>query len=72
MIGTPDRKWGETVCAVVTLRPGHSVELEQIREFAGTQLARYKLPRRLEIVAALPRNATGKILKTQLRQQFGP
>jgi fatty-acyl-CoA synthase len=72
VIGTPDQKWGETVCAVVTLRPGHSVELEQLREFAGTQLARYKLPRRLEIVAALPRNATGKLLKTQLRQQFGP
>ena len=70
VIGVPDEKWGETVCAVVALKPGQRLELEHLREFAGRQLARYKLPRRLEIVPALPRNATGKVLKTQLRQQF--
>jgi fatty-acyl-CoA synthase len=41
-----------------------------LRDFAGESLARYKLPGRLEIVSALPRNATGKILKYQLRQNF--
>jgi fatty-acyl-CoA synthase len=71
VIGVPDEKWGETVCAIVALKPGQRLELEHLRKFAGRQLARYRLPRRLEIVPALPRNATGKILKTQLRQQFG-
>jgi acyl-CoA synthetase (AMP-forming)/AMP-acid ligase II len=70
VIGVPDEKWGETVCAIAVLRPGQSLDLERLREFAGAQLARYKLPRRLEIVAALPRNATGKILKMELRKQF--
>ena len=71
VIGLPDPKWGETVCAVVTLNTGESLELDQLRTFAETRLARYELPRRLEIVPALPRNATGKILKAQLRSQFG-
>ena len=60
VVGLPDEKWGEAVCAVVALRPGQRLELEQLREFAGTRLARYKLPRRLEIVSALPRNANGQ------------
>jgi fatty-acyl-CoA synthase len=46
------------------------VTIETLRDFAGESLARYKLPGRLEIVSALPRNATGKILKYQLRQTF--
>jgi fatty-acyl-CoA synthase len=71
VIGVPDAKWGETVCAVVTLKAGQHLQLEQLRKFAETRLARYELPRRLEIVPALPRNATGKILKAQLRNQFG-
>jgi fatty-acyl-CoA synthase len=70
VIGVPDPKWGETVCAVVALKAGQALDLEQLREFAGERLARYKLPRRLEIIAALPRNATGKVLKTDLRKQF--
>jgi fatty-acyl-CoA synthase len=70
VIGVPDANWGETVCAIVALKPGHHLDLEQLREFAGAQLARYKMPRRLEIVPSLPRNAEGKILKTQLREQF--
>ena len=71
VIGVPDAKWGETVCAVVTLKAGQHLQLEQLRKFAETRLARYELPRRLEIVPALPRNATGKTIKAQLRKQFG-
>jgi len=70
VIGVPDEKWGETTLAVVALKPGQALDIEQLREFAGAQLSRYKLPRRLEVVAALPRNATGKLLKTELRKQF--
>ena len=70
VIGVPDEKWGETALAVVALKSGQTLDIEQLREFAGAQLSRYKLPRRLEVVPALPRNATGKILKTELRKQF--
>jgi fatty-acyl-CoA synthase len=70
VIGVPDAKWGETVCAVVTLKAGERLELKQLRKFAETRLAHYELPRRLEVVPALPRNATGKVLKAQLRNQF--
>jgi fatty-acyl-CoA synthase len=71
VIGVPDAKWGEAVCAIVTLKPGQHLDLEELRDFAGAQLARYKLPHRLEIVPSLPRNSEGKILKRQLREQFG-
>ena len=71
VIGEPDPQWGERIVAIVALKPGQSLDLEQLCEFAGESLARYKLPRRLEFVAALPRNATGKILKYQLRTMFG-
>jgi fatty-acyl-CoA synthase len=70
VIGVPDEKWGETTLAVVALKAGQSLGIEELREFAATQLSRYKLPRRLEVVAALPRNATGKLVKTELRKQF--
>jgi fatty-acyl-CoA synthase len=50
VIGPPDEQWGEMVVAVVALKEGATVDLEELREFATERLARYKLPRRLEIV----------------------
>ena len=70
VIGEPDPQWGERIVAVVALKAGQSLSLDELRDFAGASLARYKLPRRLEFVAALPRNATGKILKYDLRKRF--
>lgn len=70
VIGLPHPKWGECVTAVVVLRPGGDVTLEALRDFAGSQLARFKLPLRLEIVPELPRNPAGKVLKYQLRESF--
>jgi fatty-acyl-CoA synthase len=70
VIGEPDDRWGERIVAVVILKQGSSLTLEELNAFAGESLAHYKLPKRLEFVAALPRNATGKILKYQLRQTF--
>ncbi len=67
VVGAPDPNWGEIPVAFVALKAGCELDLEGLREFAGKSLARYKLPARLEIRAALPRNATGKILKYQLR-----
>lgn len=67
VIGAPDAQWGERVVAVVALRPGRTVTLEGLREFAQARLARYKLPKELRLVDALPRNPTGKVLKAKLR-----
>ncbi|MEN0135868.1 MAG: long-chain fatty acid--CoA ligase [Rhodococcus sp. (in: high G+C Gram-positive bacteria)] len=71
VIGAPDDRWGERVVAVVVPVPGASLELEQLREFAGADLARYKLPLELRIVDLLPRNTTGKVLKHELRAMSG-
>ncbi len=70
VIGEPDIQWGERVVAVVALKAGQTLTLEELRAFGEESLAHYKLPKRLEFVKALPRNATGKILKYQLRQTF--
>jgi fatty-acyl-CoA synthase len=71
VIGLPDERWGEAVTAVVVLQPGAALTLEQLREFAGESLARYKLPSRLEFADVLPRNPAGKVLKYDLRDRFG-
>ncbi|MEJ8810374.1 long-chain fatty acid--CoA ligase [Variovorax ureilyticus] len=69
VIGAPDERWGERVVAVVAPKAGKSLTLEALQAFAETRLARYKLPRELRIVEALPRNPTGKVLKARLREQ---
>ncbi|MBA3940544.1 MAG: acid--CoA ligase [Sphingopyxis sp.] len=71
VIGLPDPKWGEYGCAVIVPRPGASVTIEELRAHCGERLARYKHPVRIELVEALPRNATGKVLKFELRERFG-
>jgi fatty-acyl-CoA synthase len=71
VIGLPDEQWGEAVVAVAALKQDSTLALEELRLFATERLARYKLPRRLEIVTALPRNPAGKVLKFELRAQFG-
>lgn len=68
VVGRPDDKWGETVVAIVAVAAGTSLSLEQVRAYAEQHLARYKLPRDLLVVEAVPRNAAGKINKPLLRQ----
>jgi fatty-acyl-CoA synthase len=70
VIGLPDERWGEAVVAVVAPKEGATVTLKELREFAGQSLAGYKLPTRLFLIDALPRNPTGKVLKFQLRERF--
>ncbi|MHB1584128.1 MAG: acyl-CoA synthetase [Acidimicrobiales bacterium] len=70
VVGLPDERWGEAIVAVAALRPGATLTLDELRDFAGPSLARYKLPSRLETVDALPRNPAGKVLKFELRQRL--
>jgi fatty-acyl-CoA synthase len=70
VIGLPDDKWGEAVTAVAVLHEGQELSLEALRDFANDHLARYKLPLRLHIVDALPRNPAGKVLKFVLKEKL--
>jgi acyl-CoA synthetase (AMP-forming)/AMP-acid ligase II len=60
VVGLPDEKYGQAVAAVVQPREGHSVELDELRDFLRSSLSGYKLPRALTLVDEIPRNATGK------------
>lgn len=66
VVGVPDDEWGECITAAVVLRPGAALTLDALRAWARPHLAPYKLPRRLAIVDALPRNALGKVTKPSL------
>ncbi|MGY2876439.1 fatty-acyl-CoA synthase [Marmoricola sp. URHA0025 HA25] len=68
VIGVPDEKWGEAVVAIVSLEPGASITLDDVRDHAAKHLARYKLPSRLMVVEAVPRNASGKLDKGSIRR----
>jgi fatty-acyl-CoA synthase len=67
IIGVADERWGEAVCAVVALRPQSTATAEELIAFCRTRLAKYKTPKTVVFVNALPRNAAGKVLKRQLR-----
>ena len=67
VIGVPDDKWGEVVRAVVVAKSGADIDEDKLLDFCAAHLAGYKRPRTIDIVTSLPRNATGKILKRDLR-----
>jgi len=69
VVGRPDDRWGEVPVAVAAVSA--ELRLEHLDEFLTGRLARYKHPKALEIVDALPRNPAGKVLKTELRARFG-
>ena len=71
IIGVPDERWGEVGKAIVAVKPGQVLTEQQILDHCSENLARFKLPRYVEFVDALPRNATGKVHKPTLRQTFG-
>ncbi|WP_197280982.1 acyl-CoA synthetase [Microbacterium sp. No. 7] len=66
VVGVPDEKWGEAVCAVVTF-DGAELTLDEVRAYLGAHLARYKLPTRLVVQADIPRNGAGKLDKPLIR-----
>jgi fatty-acyl-CoA synthase len=71
VIGVPDERWGESVRAIVVPLPGQELTAEDIQQFCAGKLARYKIPKSVVFMDALPRNPAGKILKRILREQSG-
>ncbi|HWK29595.1 MAG TPA: AMP-binding protein [Solirubrobacter sp.] len=69
VVGAPDPTWGEVPVAFVIPRRGAHLDLDELRAFARSRLARFKVPKRIEVVDDLPRTATGKIQKFVLRER---
>ena len=70
VVGVPDEEWGERVAAALILRPGTSLDLPALREWARERLSAHKLPSLLMTLDALPRNAMGKVLKPAITKLF--
>ncbi|MFN0022582.1 MAG: AMP-binding enzyme, partial [Parvularculaceae bacterium] len=67
IVGAPDEKWGEVTRAFIVKRPGKALAAEEVIDFLRPKIASFKLPRRVDFLDTLPRNPSGKILKTTLR-----
>ena len=70
VVGLHDEEWGERVSVAVELRAGAALSLDELQQWARSQLAPYKLPRAMLPVAALPRNAMGKVVKPEVAALF--
>jgi acyl-CoA synthetase (AMP-forming)/AMP-acid ligase II len=70
VIGIPDAKWGEAVKAVCVPKPGATVDPDHVIAWARERIAGFKVPRSVDVIAALPRNASGKILRKDLRAPY--
>jgi acyl-CoA synthetase (AMP-forming)/AMP-acid ligase II len=70
VVGVPHEVLGEDVAAFVVLKEGASLSAEEVRQHCASTLADYKVPRRIEFVDELPKNATGKVIKAQLRARL--
>ena len=70
VIGLPDEKWIEAVAAIVTLKTGQHADAAALIAHAKAHIAPFKVPKRILIVESLPRTASGKLLKRELRKQY--
>jgi long-chain acyl-CoA synthetase len=70
VVGMQDPEWGEVVVAFVVPRPGHTIDPSALDALCLEHIARFKRPKRYEIVDSLPKNNYGKVLKTALRERF--
>lgn len=70
VIGVPDEKYGEALLAFVVLKPDTSLEVQAMIDFCRDKIAGYKIPRQLKVIAEMPRNPSGKILKKELRKPY--
>ncbi len=70
LIGQPDPKWGEVGLMIVALKPDQKTEARELLAFCASRLARFKIPKRIEFVPALPYSPYGKVIKAELRKAF--
>jgi acyl-CoA synthetase (AMP-forming)/AMP-acid ligase II len=70
VIGVPDERWGEAVKAIIVPRPGAACDAESIIAWARQRIGGFKVPKSVDFVETLPRNATGKVLRRALREQY--
>ena len=70
VIGVPDEKFGEALLAVIVTDTGEALSTDEVIAFCRTKLGGYKVPRRISCVSELPRNASGKVLKQELRKPY--
>ncbi|GGC89267.1 acyl-CoA synthetase [Thalassobacillus devorans] len=70
IIGVPDKKWGESVMAVIVLKPNEKMTKEEVIVYSKSNLASYKKPKYVEFVSELPKNPAGKVLKHELRKRY--
>jgi fatty-acyl-CoA synthase len=70
VIGIPDEKWVEAGRAIVVVKPGESVTQSEIINHCRENLARFKVPQSVIFIDEIPHNATGKVLKRELRDQY--
>jgi fatty-acyl-CoA synthase len=68
VIGVPDSRYGEELCAWVKLRPGATLSLDELRDFCSGQIAHFKIPRYLRITGEFPMTVTGKVQKFKMRE----
>jgi fatty-acyl-CoA synthase len=70
VVGVPDAKYVEVGCAILQAHPGRDIDVDAIRAYCTDRLAKYKIPKYLVVVDQLPRNASGKVQKFLLREQY--
>jgi fatty-acyl-CoA synthase len=70
VIGVPDARWGEAVKAVIVLKPNAQLELAELQQYLRGRIGGFKIPKSLSVLPLLPRNASGKVLRRVLRDQF--
>ncbi len=70
VFSVPDPKWGEAIRAAVTLRPGHDVAPDELIAFCKERLARFKVPKAIDVLPELPKSGVGKILRRVLREPW--
>ena len=70
VVGEPDREWGENVIAFVVPKAGIRLDTAELDRLCLAHIARFKRPKRYELIDALPKNMTGKVLKIELRRRL--
>jgi long-chain acyl-CoA synthetase len=71
VIGVPDKKWGEAIKAVCVIKPGESLDPEELADFVASKIARYKKPQYVDFVYSLPKTTDGEIDRDQVKKDHG-